>query len=549
MQHGFAWANSQTLPGESGTLSFYKSLLKNIMFVHVYRNAALQLLKAIFNRLLGQNARYNGMRKCTEEVFQVYPTLAPFLYRKITSTHGVQLEHNSIAVLTLFAELHAGCNSCSQNIKLAIHAFVKVFISMITSDSGNFGLCSASAYASQCNIVEIPLIIYDIVQYIKLNFNVLSKNVFRNLVYTVNCLFSRQQICYSRVDLLEDPLVSFGKFLRLWNNEYKYSLYPLLSLRSNSVYSTANELLLICNEKRSYRHWLHVNVPYVIESIDAADLPLFLKQLFATDLMQSLLLSCLSSIIQRFKRNDFDNDEILSVLICKLFDLPRESRYLKISFAQVIHFLYDNTKNFIVDHGLLKCFRSKYESDNCIYSFSVRLLLLSKVDHQETCYNDFIDKAVSAYQRAVFDDEEIAHHASCTLVYLYNCLKNISDKLTVIKLAVFLLLRKETEYEIRKFASHIFSIKLLDAVNTLQRLLCFKNLYEYFKNSSLIYDFLVDVVVITSKIYKYENSRINFYVVEDMYSNIPRVVVEKILIASFMDYIKFQHRQSGGLMV
>lgn len=452
-----------------------------------------------------------------------------------------------IPLFIIFSEMHKANSLLTIKFEDVIQVFVKIFVDQSLSCESFSGLCAAEAFVSLSTPSHITSIFVDIIEYIKRNFCNLPKNILRNLTHILQLLYLKYKMYYSDKSILY-ILNSFGRFLYLYNSQYRYTLFPLLALTSDTLETTAKEIICCCQNGTYLKHriWLSTNIPKVVSDISLQQLPSFLEIIFGADLPIALKVSCLNIIVKRFASNtDKVNNnigEIIATLVRSLLKFQYNYNYIIMAFVLVIFLLYESSNTLYISDDFLQCVRECYSVisvNNCIYKMSVCVLVLSKVTNYNRNDRSFVSSAIKRYKQAANEDVEVASYAASTLIYLYRCCKNERDKYDVLVLAVTFLLYGEMDNDICKFTSVIFNKKRnLSVLQSLRVMLDFDNLLDCFGNAQMVYNFLIDITVMVCNFYSCSSSVYTFYSVENSSVDVPKDVIRNILLLGFCNFIK-----------
>lgn len=457
-------------------------------------------------------------------------------------------DEDLIPLFIIFSEMHKANSLLTIKFENVINSFVKLFVDQSLSCASFSGLLAAEAFVSLSTPLHIPSIFLDIIEYIKRNFSNLPRNIFRNLAHILQLLYLKYNIYYNDKSIL-NILNSFGRFLYLYNCQYRYTLYPLLSLSCDTLETTTREVILCCKNGTFLKHriWLSNNIPNIVSDISVQQLPSFLQNIFDAELPIALKVSCLNSIVKRFACNTVKTNnigEIISTLIRSLLKFQYNHKYVIIAFVQVIFLLYESYNVLEVSDNFLQFVREFYSVislNNCIYKMSVCVLVLSKIANYDSIDLTFVSSAIKRYKQVTNEDFEVASYAASTIIYLYMCCKNERDKYNVLVLAITLLLYGEMDYDICKFTSTVFNKKInVSVLQCLTVMLDFSNLLGCFGNVQKVYSFLIDVTVMVCNYYSSTGSVYTFYSVENSSVDIPKDVIRNILLLGFCNFIKYK---------
>ncbi|KAF2885728.1 hypothetical protein ILUMI_20432 [Ignelater luminosus] len=477
------------------------------------KNAAIQVLQSLVNRILGQKTNKIHRRNPINEVFTLFPQLASYFYSKLQVSDTENIQDSIIAILAIFSESHSTLDATlNKDIKLIIESFVRIFNDLICTNVNIIGKFAAKAFVALYPTAYIPFLICDIVEWIEVNFCHKSKNIFYTFMCALESLYEKFNI-YNYVPYYSVGLrmikLSFQRlmlFLKRFNVLYEYSLFNLLNIKLSSIdcIEKSIEYQLQSNSYQA-RLWCNNHVPYTLDHINIEKFPHVLKICLDNTTSIHLQNHCLNCILNRHQELSKQSliNNVLDLIIDKFLNLTNNCDYLIISYSHVILLLFENTSYCFTD-DLLNKIRTLYNfvNVNNIYVVSTFISFLSYFD----CYNNadqiFIKNAIVTYKNATMtDDFEMHYHVSSTLKYLYSCVQ-ISDRCNIFKMTFVLLMDQECEIssEVCRFIATVLNIELCNIHTTLYTLLSYKHLLQQLGTIENVCAFLVDVSVLTSSL-------------------------------------------------
>lgn len=514
------------------------NIQKVLIWSFLFRNAALQLWKTIVNRVVGQNARCNGMRKSTEEFFRCYPKLVLFIYKKLAISVSNEGNETVIPILALFSELHVSTNVFTNEPVAAVQAFVKLFMHILLSASGTVGLYAGKAYVSHTYPEALFSAIYELISFINIHFHALERNILCNLLGTIRILYIKYKMHFTNVSCIDKILYDFGNFLRSQNYRYRSTLFPLLFIVSCSPTEAEKEFTLISERGVMLQHraFLYLNLPYIIETLDVDKIVEFVQKRVTNDLPVGLFVSCLESVTARLIKDASPTllRTVIEILISKLFLKNKLCTYLRFCLIETIFLLYEHCPFFsasqemgILDNSLM----------SSVHDVSINTLILSIARRHDQFNNKLLCCILKCYKQAILEDCDLAIYVSSVLLYLFRCCRCNRQKIAVFNLAVNLLLNRETEEHICNFASNLFEESIPGPADCLRKLLSYRKLIKCFDDSRTVLRYLISVCVYICRLPNHSHIEEGFYDAEGLIQSIPNTITKKIIFSSFKEYL------------
>lgn len=449
-------------------------------------------------------------------------------------------------------ESHIGVNIFKTKMRPVINAFVRIFVHSILTLPIEYGYFAACAYVSCCVPHDIPLIIYDIVEFLKIHGDRLQTNVFSIVINVIKGLFNKYHLSFTEIEpdsyRIEDALYMLGNFLNSCNETYKYTLFPCLKLHSNTADEIAKEIISIAKTNHSYKQrlWLHNNAAYCICQTDLANLPTLLEEYLACNLSVSLQIDCLCALISRLEI-DMNRPEIVYKVFCILvyhfFNSDYQMcEYLLLNYVHTIFLLHDFMETFTPSDELVNFFRSHEDSDHSVYAFSVFALVFSEVQDYTASDIEFIKRALQQYKKCVvLEDTDSLSHVCSSLHYLFKCCATDKHaKACIFEFAVLCLLNGQVDDDFCKFVAVAFKTQLASLPRSLETFFNFSNLYNCLGDLQLVYNLIINVTVWISSYT--ENDQDSFYNVETNCFKMPTGVFKTLLFSCFRDYYNCRKR-------
>lgn len=503
----------------------FSKLYFNKTYKHLFcRNATIQILQSIVSRLLGQynhkrNRRFNSM----EGIFTLYPEIAKYFYLTLSEFYNVQITDSNIAILAFISESYSTLDLFSNNsIRFITNSFLSLCRNIICEDPSTKGVFAAKAYASLYPENFIPYIICDTVFWLQSSFSKLSRNVFYSTICLLKSLFVKFNMftnsLHYKIDLriIELAFQCLLLFFNQFNNQFEFSLFSLLNVRTNPLNVLENTIFSHFQIDLFYnRIWLHNNLPYVLNYISIDKYPNFLKMCLNQVSSLSFEIYYLDSILNR-KKELLDSSLLHSVLLIileKILLLCNACSFLIVSYSHTISLLLLEMDNFKCPNDLLIKFRDAYwkcDKTN-IYIASVYAMIFSYSENYTVLDKEIIKGIVKVYNNtSLIHDIEIQFYTASTLLYIYKCVEK-PDRKIILKVAFILLLHEETAFEICKFISIIFDKKLFPVYQTLNILLDYENLVRCFESKTIAAEYILELAIFTTSLSDYFEDCGEFY--------------------------------------
>ncbi|KAK5639067.1 hypothetical protein RI129_011559 [Pyrocoelia pectoralis] len=466
------------------------------------KNGAIQVLKALTNRLLGQENNYTHQR-CygIDDLILLHPDLILYFIKRLYGDTDEINCDSVIAILSLLSEsYYSSYNTYLQEHVFLVHQSLQdVFINLILTNK-SVGFFAAKAYAALYPCSSSPDIICDIVKWLKLNFLHVDKNVFAAVMTLLTMLRNRFNVyCDNsfikfKINLAFQDLYTF---LKQFDN-YEMSLYTFLGIQCISYNDLQDKAILLLSDRDNYisRVWLDNNLLKVLNSIIIREYPSYLEFVLRYSYDVTTLKQCVDSIISRFNElvcNSFTN-VILNVLLEYLIGLNNYNNFVLSILSQIILLLLAESVNYVCSKELiLKLYNYCVTTGIDIYKTSVYIAMFAHctdyIDNSNFCNN-----IVKLYhQSALLHDVELQKHISSTLIYLHKCGVTCNNRQLVFETCFFLLFVPECSLQVRRFLSFLFDTPECDMLTILKSFLFVYKLKIHLGTFDLTYSFLQSI--------------------------------------------------------
>ncbi|KAK4872066.1 hypothetical protein RN001_016190 [Aquatica leii] len=471
------------------------------------KNGAIQVLQALTNRLLGQKNNLTQRRRYgIDDLLLLYPDLMIHCYKQMYSPITQDTCDSVIAILALFSEsFYTSYNIYNdQNISFIVKSFQKALIRLIRTNA-NVGVFAANAYAALYPLTNISIVMCDIVEWVKFNFDCISKNVFATVISLLVAFLNKFNAFFmseESVGRVNCALLDLKNFLKVYNYKYELSLFNLLAVITYDVLELKDKITLILRRDETFetRLWLNTNLPFVLNNIGVEEYPSFMKRCFTFQLSNSLLKHCVESVVNRYselKKFSLINT-VLTCFITKFISLQTPN-YILISFCEIILLLLEGSDCYACSRDVVLQLRRKSVTTLNIHSVSIYLAVLNYCCDYVEEDGLFLNNVLQVYTYQVANrDAELQVFIASTLIFLYNSI-DISQRSDLLKISFILLLTPESATETCKFLASVFNQNLRNTYETLLSLLSVKNLLDSLK-------YIEEVPIFLNKLKQFVNT-------------------------------------------
>lgn len=438
-----------------------------------FRNANLQLAKAMIERLYGVSLGLWNRPKDISDLFQLYPHLPGYFFQILSMT---TLDERAHMVFQYFLESQVEEKIFMRPFLKISECFQQLFINIIKEYENHYGKLAVQSFVALCRVQDIPAVIFDIKTFIEKELKTLKKNILSNLISCIQelCKKIKKSFQYikipQKVEIIEKLVEDLAVSLKM---TYFPMFYPTL-FEISSIRSYLNKIKHL-NWENNYqgRIWLHNNVNFLIGNSDSCDVANVCDFLLSHNLPNFAQIQILSISLYRFDNRHFQVEDIkklLRVLFKNTVLIDDQNIYLLQSVLKVIFaFAKRDLEGKI--HPTLMTVNSKNLYRNMIYI--VHEALSEIVSTNETLTTEIVEKQLIEH---VATSEEIDNDILSLLVY-YQKISKPGHNFTFCKF-VFYFCTNESTY-LKSY--HIFSLLMGKRFSSILSMLLYFFGYEHIK--------------------------------------------------------------------
>ncbi|KAB0800213.1 hypothetical protein PPYR_05953 [Photinus pyralis] len=449
------------------------------------KNASIQVLQALMNRLLGQkNSLTNRRRYGIDDLVLLYPDLILYFITQLYGSIDVANCDSIIAILGLLSESYYSSFHAYLDKNVAfIHKSLQTAFIYLIRTSETVGYFAANAYAALYPSTFVPDIICDISTWLKLNFTFINQNVFASVMSLLATFRKTFHTFHYDETALRHKIDSTFRDLELFLkqfNKYEMSLYNFLGIQLNSYRELQEKTIVMLSNGHNFanRIWLNNNLIRVLNNIDIADYPSFLERILGLSVNLMTVKQCVNSIITRYSElvDSSLTSTVLKVMLLSLMGLTHPNDFVLITYTRIIlsllasEYCYSCSENFIV-----KLRSYCVTGDRNLYKLSVYIAMLA---HCSSYVEDstLLHEIALLYKHSTLCcDIELQMFLSSTLMYLYNCV-GLTLRPLVYEIAFILLFVPECSLEVSRFLSFVFETPYCELLTVLVSFLSAHNL-------------------------------------------------------------------------
>lgn len=478
-----------------------------------FRNANLQLTKALIERMYGVSLGLWNRLKDISDLFQLYPQLSGYFFNILTSEN---LDERSHIIFQYFLESQLKDKIFSKTFMKISSYFQQIFINIIKEYEHQYGKLAVQSFVALCRVQEISSVICDIKEFLKRNFMNMRKNILSNFILLLQELyykFRKSFLCTTNPKKITDirkHLQEISHFLKLSDLPYFYPMiFDVTSIRDN-----LNKVkFLNCGKLQEDRRWLHNNLHFLIVHSKSSNVANVCDILFSHNLPIFAQIKILSILICRYEKHNFDIEDIkniLEILFRSTVLVNDKQLFLLQSLLRVLTVFGQN----LLELDIKINSRTELAFSDCLCRSMIFLLneFLSKTVSENENFSIYTKTIEHQIIHSLGISEDTDHDILSGLIYFYK-LSDSKNSLNFFKFMFYFCTNESTYLDAYYLISSIMAKKYCSILSLLKDFFHYDYLRSVLRYSDIINLYKTLKFVVEYDIGKYE-TKSSFYEIE-----------------------------------